>query len=89
MTFMEWTIANWSRLGHVVREERLRRELTQSALAEQAGVSRGWLIRFEHGLDNAEPSSVFRILRTLDLDVIVRPHQRTSDEDLLDEVLDG
>lgn len=72
-----------------MREERTDRRLTQRALAEQAGVSRGWIIRFEQGLENAEPTTVFRVLRVLDLDLIVRPHRRTSDEDLLDEVLDG
>jgi transcriptional regulator with XRE-family HTH domain len=89
MTFMERTIYNWAILGNVVREERRARDWTQAALAEHSGVSRGWLNRFEQGLDNAEPRTVLRVLRSLGLDIIVRPHRQTEDDDLLREVLGG
>lgn len=89
MTSMEWTIYNWALLGNAVREERRAREWTQATLADRSGVSRGWLNRFEQGLDNAEPRTVLRVLRALDLDIIVRPHRHTEDDDLLREVLDG
>ncbi|MFI7065026.1 helix-turn-helix domain-containing protein [Kribbella sp. NPDC050124] len=36
-------------LGAAVRHARAKRGLTQSQLAQQAGVSRDWLVRLEHG----------------------------------------
>lgn len=84
-----WVIAKWALLGPAVRDRRRDRRLTQADLAELAGVSRGWLVRFEHGLDNAEPSTVFRVLRALDLDLVLRPHATTEEEDLLNEALGG
>lgn len=89
MTFVQWTIMKWTQLGNAVREERRARNMTQQQLADRAGVSRGWLVRFEKGLHNAEPESVFRVLRALDLTLTMKSHHRTEEEFFLDEVLDG
>ncbi len=69
----ERSIGNWAVLGPVARDARSRAGLTQKDLAELAGVSRGWLIRFETGLPNAEPITVLRVLRVLELELVVRP----------------
>lgn len=82
-----WVISKWSRLGVAVRDRRRERGMTQAELAQAAGVSRGWLVRFERGLDNAEAGTVFRVLQTLDLELVVRPHVPTDEEDLLSEAL--
>lgn len=76
----EQSVGNWATLGPVVRDARTRAGLTQRDLAADAGVSRGWLIRFEGGLPNAEPVTVFRLLRALDLELVVRPRRRAGDE---------
>ncbi len=80
MTFMEREqtrhIGNWAALGPAVRDARTRAGLTQAALAERAGVSRGWLVRFEAGLPNAEPVRVFRLLDTLGLHLTLTPRTR-------------
>jgi HTH-type transcriptional regulator / antitoxin HipB len=82
-----WVISKWSRLGVAVRDQRREHGMTQAELARLAGVSRGWLVRFESGLDNADAATVLRVLQVLDLDLVLRPHRSTDDEDLLSEVL--
>lgn len=81
--FMGWSrtqaLGNWAALGPAVRDARTRAGLTQAALAEQAGVSRGWLIRFEAGLPNAEPVTAFRVLRALELELTLSAPTRTEE----------
>jgi HTH-type transcriptional regulator/antitoxin HipB len=84
---MEWTITHWQRLGLAVRAARRAQKMTQANLAERAGVSRGWLVRFEHGLPNAEPRTVLRVLHALGLELALRPRTPTEEEALLEEVL--
>lgn len=72
----ERAVGNWATLGPAVRDARTRAGLTQAALAERADVSRGWLVRFEAGLPNAEPVAVLRLLRQLDLELVLRPRPR-------------
>jgi HTH-type transcriptional regulator/antitoxin HipB len=50
-------------LGAAVREARAKRHMTQADLARRAGVSREWLVRFEHGHPRLEAQL---ILDTLD-----------------------
>lgn len=87
MTFMEYVLNVWSRLGSAIRDRRRALGLTQADLAEHAGVSRGWLVRVEGGLDNAEPARVFAVLRVLELELVLRTHEPSEDEDLLRDVL--
>lgn len=49
-------------LGIAVRNARQSRKLTQAALAQQAGVSRDWLIRLEQGRTGLELGKVFAVL---------------------------
>ena len=53
-------------LGHRITQYRLNRNLTQSALAEEAGVSKRTLHRVEHG-ESTHLTNMIRILRALDL----------------------
>lgn len=81
MTFMtEYVVRDWARIGAIVRDHRRRQGLTQADLAQRAGVSRGWLVRLEAGHPTAETSTVFKVLRTLDLELVARPMRRTQAE---------
>lgn len=73
-------IANARQLGATVRAERKRRGLSQERLAEQAGVSRAWLARFESGHPAASIEQVFRVLRSLDLTISVGKRTHTPAE---------
>ncbi len=54
-------------LGHLVRDAREQRGLTQLQLATQVGVSRKWLIAFEAGKLRTDLSLVLRTLNALDI----------------------
>ena len=51
-------------LGHRIARYRLNRNWTQSALAEEAGVSQRTVVRIEHGR-STQTSNLVRILRVL------------------------
>jgi len=58
--------ATLKELGHRLGQYRLNRNMTQSALAEEAGVSKRTLHRIEHG-ESTHISNMIRILRALNL----------------------
>ena len=53
-------------LGQRIAQYRLNRNLTQNALADEAGVSKRTIIRVENG-DSTQASNLLRILRALRL----------------------
>ncbi|MFE3545437.1 helix-turn-helix transcriptional regulator [Nocardia sp. NPDC059177] len=70
-------------LGSVVRAERESRSLAQAELAEQAGVTRQWLVRLETGrLTNPTLQNVLRVLDSLGLDLTVGPRASRNEPDL-------
>lgn len=65
-------------LGAAVRAERLRRRLSQAALAAQAGVSREWLGRLENGAPRLEADKVLNVMGVLGFAVLPRDEQPTQ-----------
>jgi len=53
-------------LGRRLERQRLARNLTQQQLAEQAGIGRATLQRFERG-ESVQTTSMIKLLRALDL----------------------
>ncbi len=56
-------------LGAAVRERRETRGLSQQALADAAGVTREWVVRFEGGKATVRLDRVFDVLTVLGLGV--------------------
>jgi putative transcriptional regulator len=54
-------------LGGRLERVRLERNITQSALAREAGISRRTLVRLEQGEDQVGAATLLRVLRALDL----------------------
>jgi transcriptional regulator with XRE-family HTH domain len=75
-----------------VRGRRRQLGLTQAELAARIGVSRQWLIAFEHGKGTAEIQLVLRLLDELELrislDVISEPEGGREASVDLDALLD-
>jgi HTH-type transcriptional regulator / antitoxin HipB len=65
-------VRNSRELGHLIRDHRTRRGLTQAQLAAQTGASRKWIIDLESGKRAADLSLVFRTLNALGLELDVR-----------------
>ena len=83
----ETVVRDWVRLGTVVRQRRRDSNWTQAELAHRAGVSRGWLIRFESGHPTSGTDNVFRILRVLDLELVARPIRRSPEDEVAERYL--
>jgi HTH-type transcriptional regulator / antitoxin HipB len=81
--------ATASQLGALIRRERRARHLTQTALAENVGVTRAWLSACEAGKPTAELGLVLRTLAALDLVVDVVPAGRRHGLVDLDELFGG
>jgi HTH-type transcriptional regulator/antitoxin HipB len=80
MTYM-YEIPQPRRLGSAAREERRKQQLTQADLADAAGVSRGWLIKFEQGHETAEMSAIFRVLTALGMVMVLQPRHTPSPDE--------
>ncbi len=65
--------------GAMARQRRRGLGLSQGALAERAGVTRQWLVRFEHGNAEVALSKAFAVLAELDLVIRVDPAGSASD----------
>ena len=77
-------------LGVVVRERRMARGLSQSALAAQVGVSREWVNSVERGKPNVQLAPVFDLLTVLDLQLALVERTPHAEADaLMDELYDG
>ena len=56
-------------IGLTIRNRRRKLGLSQSALAERAGVGRQWLVEVERGKPRAEIGLVLRTLAALDIEL--------------------
>ncbi len=76
-------IADWNRLGSLVRQTRAELGWTQGELADRAGVSRAWVARLESGHRRAELEQILRLLAALDVRLLAQTgHSRgTAGED--------
>jgi HTH-type transcriptional regulator/antitoxin HipB len=81
-------IANEIQLGAALRERRERIGFTQARLAENAKVSRAFIIDLERGKrPRAELSRVLAVMRALDVAITLVDADRRGTEDILAELL--
>lgn len=73
-----------ARLAKVLRRIRREQGLTQADLAEQAGVSRSWLIELESGKPTAEVGKIMSVVRALGVCLEVAPPTRTSGHEFVE-----
>jgi transcriptional regulator with XRE-family HTH domain len=71
-------VNNLRELGALVRERRRHRGLTQSSLAERAGVQRHWVAQLEAGRSNPTLEPLLRTFEVLELQLDVRPLERSG-----------
>ncbi|MGE3966459.1 MAG: helix-turn-helix domain-containing protein [Planctomycetota bacterium] len=72
-------------LGIAIRERRMELGLTQSELADRAGVGRQWLVEVEQGKPRAQIDLLLRTLFELRLDLSIEPRPERSE---LDDIVD-
>ncbi|MFN2400086.1 MAG: helix-turn-helix domain-containing protein [Gemmatimonadaceae bacterium] len=69
-------VRNPKELGHLVRDHRSRKRLTQAHLAFEVGVSRKWIIDLEAGKRTTDLSLVLRTLNVLGVELDARNRSR-------------
>lgn len=72
------TIQTAEELGHLVRAHRKQRRLTLETVSGLGNLSTRFLSEFERGKETAEIGKVLKALRTLGLEVIIRPRGRVT-----------
>ena len=65
-------VKNPKELGHLVRDYRSRKKLSQANLAADVGVSRKWIIDLEAGKRTTDLSLVLRTLNVLGIELDAR-----------------
>lgn len=72
----EWTAFDPMSLGDAIAHYRRTAGLTQDELAIQAGLHRPYLSNLERGKATEQTERLFRVLRRLGLEIVVRPRGR-------------
>lgn len=60
------------KLGHRIRFERFKKNLSQERLAQEAGVNTRTISALESGIKNIRFTTLYRVLKVLDLQVNVK-----------------
>ncbi|MFV0334934.1 MAG: helix-turn-helix domain-containing protein [Tropicimonas sp.] len=71
-------------LGVALRRFRRAQALTQTEMAERAGVRQATVSQVETGLETVKLSTVMGMLRALDLEIVVQPRTKGSHSDIED-----
>lgn len=69
-------------LGKLIKKARLARGLSQSALAQRAGMYQPMISTIERGHPGTSLAAIFDLMAVLDLEVTVRPRSKSSAADI-------
>lgn len=72
MSREEWVVYDPTSLGVALSHFRQKAGLTQDALARKAGLHRPYLSQLERGKATTQTERLFRVLRRLDLELVLR-----------------
>lgn len=67
------------RIGEQIRTARIEAKLSQAAVADRIGMTRGNYARIEHGETNVTIETLLRIAEGLGLDLTIMIHAKPSD----------
>lgn len=85
---MEVIMANMVRsakqLGSLIHNERVRRGLTQQALADLTGTGQKTISHIENGKDGTKLETIFNLLATLDLELQLTARGKSSEKSIAD-----
>ncbi|MGH8166593.1 MAG: helix-turn-helix domain-containing protein [Woeseiaceae bacterium] len=75
---MEYTIHTPRQLGQVLKGQRSTRHLTQAEVATRVGLLPKTVSKLERDPDTATLESLFKLLSSLQLELVVRPKPSSS-----------
>lgn len=67
-----------SDIGGLIYYLRKKRDLTQKELSQMTGIKQQTISAIENGIQNAELKTLFSILATLNLELVVRPREQRT-----------
>ena len=70
---------NSKSLGIILRSARKSKGLNQTEAGRLVGIDQTTISKIERGESNARIDTLFRILAALEMELIVRPREKTSD----------
>ncbi|PNU20084.1 transcriptional regulator [Geothermobacter hydrogeniphilus] len=76
---MRTKAVNSKSLGIILKSVRKSKGLNQTETGKLVGVDQTTISKIERGESNARIDTLFRILAALDMELIVRPREKTSD----------
>lgn len=71
-------------LGLLIQRHRRDRSLSQSELADLAGLRQEMVSKIESGQPGSRLSSIYALLAALDLEMTVRPRTKSAQDDIAD-----
>ena len=71
-------------LGHILKQKRLEADLTQTELASKVQSHQRLVSRLESGSKGRTVRLIFQILKVLDLEIEIKPRQKTTADDIAD-----
>ena len=72
----EWVVRDGKGLGRAIVGLRHERGLDQAELAERCGIHRSYLSNLERGHATVQTDRMFRVLRRLGVEIVVRARER-------------
>jgi transcriptional regulator with XRE-family HTH domain len=78
---MRWNIHSGADLGRAIADIRRQQDLTQAELAEQTGLSRGYLAHLEAGRTSASLEHMLRVLRRSGATVTISLEEEEEEEE--------
>jgi len=71
-------------LGSLIHNERVRRGISQQALADLTGTGQKTISRIENGKDGTKLETIFSLLATLDLEIHLSARSKSSEKSIAD-----
>jgi len=71
-------------LGLLIQRHRKSRDLSQSDLADLAGLRQEMVSKIESGQPGSRLSSIYALLAALDLEMTVQPRTKSAPDDIAD-----
>ncbi len=72
----EWVVGDPATLGSALRARRRELGWTQGELADASGLFRSYVSDIERGRATEQTERILRLVRRLDLELVVRPRRR-------------
>jgi len=79
---MNFSVRSSKDLGHALKRARLEKNLKQVDIANDTRVKQNAVSRLESGQSGVVVDLLFRILARLDLEIEIKPRQKTASQDI-------